>query len=185
MPVRRGGVHFLHVDMARFGDGDAGLADAARLDGRLAALAVRADAVERAGDDARRGGLAHAAHAGQHEGMGDAPGGKGVGQRPDQRFLADQPGEIGGAVFARQHAIGRALRRALGRLKAEGWFVAHRTKNWVAGLLQGGRRRRAAFEPMFGGGGTAGTTRSNRYGCFLPDLTGLARTASANLPGGI
>ena len=67
--------------------------------------------------------------------MGDAPGGKGVGQGPDQRFLPDQPGEIGGAVFARQNAIGRALRLALGRLKAEGWFVAHRTKNWDAGPL--------------------------------------------------
>ena len=44
---------------------------AAGLDGR-AARAVGPDAVQRPGDDAGRGGLADAAHAGQHEGMGDA-----------------------------------------------------------------------------------------------------------------
>ena len=47
----------------------------------------------------------------------------------DQRFLADQPGEIGRAVFAREHAIGFvALWRR--RIEAQGWFVAHRTGNW-------------------------------------------------------
>ena len=36
-------------------------------------------------------------------------------------------------------------------------------------------------------GGRLVTTRGEtRYGCFLPDLTGLARTSSAaNLPGGV
>ena len=101
-----GRVHLLHIDIAGFRDGDAGIADAAGMDGGLGPLAVRADAVERAGDDARGGGLAHAAHAGEHEGMGDAAGGEGVGQGAHQRFLPDQAGEIGGAVFARQDAIG-------------------------------------------------------------------------------
>ena len=67
--------------------------------------------------------------------MGDAAGGKGIGERLDERFLPDQPREVGRPVFARQNAIGRALRLALGRIKAEGWFVAHRTKNWDAGPL--------------------------------------------------
>ena len=80
--------------------------DAAGMDGRLGALAVRADAVQGAGDDAGGGGLAHPAHAREHEGMGDAAGGKGVGQGAHQRLLPDQAGEVGGAVFARQNAVG-------------------------------------------------------------------------------
>ena len=55
--------------------------------------------------------------------MGDAAGGEGVGQGAHQRFLPDQAGEIGRAVFARQDAVGLA---ALGRLEAEGGFlIAH------------------------------------------------------------
>ena len=50
-----------------------------RADGR-AALAVGADAVERARHDARRRRLADAAHAGEDEGMRDAAGGDGVGR---------------------------------------------------------------------------------------------------------
>ena len=48
------------------------VADAARLDGGLA-LPVGTDAVEAARDDTRRGGLAHAAHAGQHQACGMRP----------------------------------------------------------------------------------------------------------------
>ena len=79
------------------------------------ALAVRADAVERARDDARRRRLAHAAHAGEHEGMRDAARRERVRQRAHQRLLPDQAGEIGRAVFARQHAIGLGLLRRQGR----------------------------------------------------------------------
>ena len=56
--------------MAGFGDGRAGLANPARVDRRLGALAVRADAVERASDDAGGRRLADAADPGQHEGVG-------------------------------------------------------------------------------------------------------------------
>ena len=63
----------------------------------------------RAGDDARRRGLADPAHAGQHEGMGEPAGGDGVGQGADHRFLADQAGEVGRPVFARENLIGRLL----------------------------------------------------------------------------
>ena len=120
----RGRVHFQHVDVAAFGDGDAGLAYAAGMDGRLGALAVRPDAVERAGDDARGGGLSHAAHAGQHEGMGDAARGEGVGEGTDQRFLPDQPGEVLRPVFAGQNAIRLAF---LGRVdrESEVFIISH------------------------------------------------------------
>ena len=121
-----GGVHLLHIDIAGFGDGDAGLADAAGMDGGLGALAVRPDAVERARDDARGGGLAHAAHARQHEGMGDAAGGEGVGQGAHQRLLPDQAGEIGGAVFARQHAIGLGRRPGRETVFGHGRTIARR-----------------------------------------------------------
>jgi hypothetical protein len=102
----RGRIHLLHIDIAAFADRDAGLANTAGLDGRHCVLAVGSDAVQGAGDDARCRRLAHPAHAGQHEGMGDAPGGEGVRQGAHQRFLPDQAGEIGGAVFAGKDAIG-------------------------------------------------------------------------------
>ena len=83
------------------------------VDGRPVHRAVRQFVVERAGDDARGGGLADAAHAGQDEGLRDAAGGEGVRNGADHRLLADQVVEAGGAVFARQHAIMLAgLRRA-------------------------------------------------------------------------
>ena len=56
--------------MPVLGDGDAVVANAAGRD-RDAAVAVRAHAVERPGDDAGRRGLADAAHPGQHIGMRD------------------------------------------------------------------------------------------------------------------
>ena len=148
----RGGVHLLHVDMAALGDGDAGLAHAAGMDGRRRALAVRADAVQRARDDARRRRLAHAAHAGEHEGMGDAPGRERVGERLDQRLLPDQAGEILRAVFARQNAIGLrsarvACRRGRDRVP-DPWCDYSKAQRAVARirgdcLWKGGSRRPA------------------------------------------
>ena len=44
-------------------------------------------AVERLGQDARRGGLADAAHAGEEEGVRDAAGADGVAQRARDVFL--------------------------------------------------------------------------------------------------
>ena len=107
----RGGVHLDHVDMAVLGDGLAVLAHAAGID-RRAALAVGADAVQRAGDDAGGRGLADAAHAGEHEGVRDAARGDGVAQGAHHRLLADQGGEIDRTVFAGEYPIGK--RRLLG-----------------------------------------------------------------------
>jgi hypothetical protein len=114
--------------MAGFGDRNARLAHAAGLDGRRLALAVGADAVEGARDDARRRRLAHAAYARQHEGVRNAPRCERVGERFDERFLADETGEIRWAIFSRQNAIGRILPARFRRrgIKAQRRFVAHR-----------------------------------------------------------
>ena len=107
---------------------DAARAHAARLR-RRAALAVRAGAVEAARDDPGGRGLADAADAGQQEGVGDPAGGERVLQRADQRLLADQRREPGGAIGAGEDPIGGGalqlrLHRAGGgtrRQEAEGW----------------------------------------------------------------
>ena len=135
------------------------------------ALAVGPDAVERARDDAGGGGLAHPAHARQHEGMGDAAGGEGVGQGAHQRFLPDQAGEIGGAVFARQDAIGLGGRGGV----------------WPWGDYSKATPDRPVAAKRFETANFCGKVRARhdpnqiRYGCFLPDLTGLARASSAEL----
>ena len=131
-----GGIHFLHVDKARFGNRPAWLANAARIDGRRGALAVRSNAVEGAGDNARGGGLSHAAHAGQHEGVGDTAGGECVAQRADQGFLPDQPGEIGRAVFARQHTIRLGTHRGGGRAQRRpAWRRVVEAQTWLGSLV--------------------------------------------------
>ena len=80
-----------------------------------AALAVRAGAVQRAGDDAGGGRFADAADAGEHEGVGDAVQREGAAEGFDEGVLADQVVERRGAVFAGQHAVGgRSLRRRRG-----------------------------------------------------------------------
>ena len=78
-----GRVDLEHVHVAPFGDLDAGVADAAGIGGRALF------AVEAARQDARRRGLADAARAGEHEGLGDAPAGDSVAQRLRDRALAD------------------------------------------------------------------------------------------------
>ena len=101
-----GGVHLDHVDMARFENG--------RAVGRHFRHVDRGPAriVEGAGDEPRGRRLADAAHAGQHIGLGDAPGREGIGQGAHHRFLADQVGEGLRAVFAGEDAItgGRSRR---------------------------------------------------------------------------
>ena len=159
------------------------LADAAGIDGR-AALAVGPDAVEGAGEDAGGGGLADAAHAGEHEGMGDAAGGDGVGQGAHHRLLADQGGEVDGPVFAREDAIGEGGVRGF-----FGWLspCCHPlSAPWP--LRPGGRRARAARPPAARATGERvrdwHDPKRIRYGCFLPDLTGLATAPPTPAPRG-
>jgi hypothetical protein len=93
-----------HIDVAVLGDGGAVLANAAGID-RGPALAVPADAIQRAGDDARGGGLAHAADAREHEGVRKTPRFDGIAQGTHHRVLADQGGEIARPVLAGQHVV--------------------------------------------------------------------------------
>jgi hypothetical protein len=86
-----GRVHLHHVDMAALGDGLAVLA--APQGSVVGPPAVRPDAVQPLGDDARRRRLARAANAGQHEGLRDAVGLEGVLQGPHHGVLTDQVGK--------------------------------------------------------------------------------------------
>ena len=101
------------------------LADAAGL-GRRLPLAVGADAVERAGDDPRGGGLADAADAGQKERVRDPAGAQRVGQRPDQRRLADQLGQALRPVGPGEHPIGLGAPTA--RIERGWWLVGRRCR---------------------------------------------------------
>ena len=102
------GVQFHHIRMPIREDRLAFRANTARVR-RRAALAIHANAIQRAGNDARRGGFADAAHAGQQKGVMHAPLGKSVAQRAYQHILPDQIIEIRGPVFARQYAVARLL----------------------------------------------------------------------------
>ena len=184
----RGGVHLEHVRLALGQDGEAVVADAAGIGGR-AAGAVGPDAVQRAGDDAGGGGFADAAHAGQHEGVRDPAGGEGVAQDAHHRLLADQVVERRRPVFARQHPIGAACTgcglgaespNSPGPSGGGGASSCWRIVLEQAGHAGGVSRRGG---PLVVGDYTVGgrqTTRAEtRCGCFLPDLTGLARRPSA------
>ena len=102
-----GGVHLDHVDMSPFGNRDARLAHTAWCDGR-AALPVRADAVQRLGDQPRGRGLANPAHPGHQERMRQPLAPDRIAQRLHHGILTDQLGKGLGAIFAREHAIGLA-----------------------------------------------------------------------------
>ena len=127
------GVHLENVDVAVLADGDAVLAHTARFTGRPAG-AVGADAVQRAGDDARRAGLADAAHAGEDERMGQTIGGDRVGQGADHRILTDQFGEGLWPVLAGEDEVGR-VRLLVGHLSPSthprdvaGWEAGQATR---------------------------------------------------------
>ncbi len=100
-----GGIHLDHVDMAPLGDRAARLAGAAGADRRPAAP-VRADAVQRLGDQPRGRGLADPAHAGEQERMGQPVALDRIGQRLHHRLLADQLVEPLRTIFAGEDAIG-------------------------------------------------------------------------------
>ena len=81
-------IYFDDIHIAVLGDRPAGLAFAAGLDGG-AAPAVGPDAIDRPGENPRRGRLADPAHAGEQIGVGQAPAFDGVGQGAHQHLLAD------------------------------------------------------------------------------------------------
>ena len=115
------GVHLHHVHMggarngvampARRGESDGGLVDGVGV------------VIERAGDQARRGGFAHPAHPGHHIGVGDPARRERIGQRAHHRLLADQVVKGLRAVFARQHLIAGIILGRLGLKTGQGRAV--------------------------------------------------------------
>ena len=105
-----GGVHLDHVEMAALHDRLALHAERRHRDGRAGDRTVRQLIVERAGQDARGRGLAHAAHAGEDPRLRNAAGLERVRDRAHHRFLADEIVEGGRTILARQHAVAAALR---------------------------------------------------------------------------
>ena len=106
-----GGIEFQHIRVAAGHDGLAMVAGRVEMDGR--GVVALARIVEAAGEQARRGGLADAAHASEHEGMGNAARLERVRERADHGLLADQVGEEAGPVFAGENLIGLGLRANL------------------------------------------------------------------------
>ena len=100
-----GGVHFQHVDMTIFGNGQAVRAHTARIR-RRSPIAVGADAVQGTGDDARRRGFTDAPDAGQNIGLRQPIRVDGVSQGLHHGSLADQFGERGRTVLASKNLIG-------------------------------------------------------------------------------
>ena len=98
------GVHLHNIGVAVFGDGDTVGANTAGRGGFFA-VAIRPDAVEAARDDARRGGLADTANAGEQERMRNPPTRKRVGEGAHQHFLTDEVSEGRRAVFAGKDAV--------------------------------------------------------------------------------
>ena len=107
-----GGVKFEHVEVAPFDDRLAVTA----FDGEVFdAGAVNAVAlvVEGAGEQPGRGGLTDAAHAREHEGVGDTACRERVLQGADHGLLADQILECLRTVLARQHRVRSLVQRNL------------------------------------------------------------------------
>ncbi len=101
-----GGIHLDHVEMAALHDRLAMHAEHRHLHGRAGDRAVRQLVIERARQNARRRGLADAAHAGEDPGLRDAARLERVRDRAHHGVLADQVVERRRPVFARQHAVG-------------------------------------------------------------------------------
>src|SRR5690606_31018748 len=76
-----------------------------QFEGRPRSVAV--DEIEGTGEDAGGRRLAHAAHAGEDEGMVDAPGGESVAQGAHHCVLPDQIVKACRPVLPGEHDIGR------------------------------------------------------------------------------
>ena len=167
-----GGVDLDHVDAARTAAGQvaAGLALAARLGARTRL------AVQRAGQDAGRGGLATAARTGEQVGVVDPV----VGQRPLQRLgdvlLADDVGEgvrVGSAGTAPTGLPDAAS--PPDRAPGHGWLRGLRGRRPRAGLPVLDRRRSRT-----GRGRPSRTVRVRRRGRTLQAARPRARRPRVN-----
>ena len=141
-----GGVQLQHVHVPPLDDGAAVAAVHRQIDGgAMDGLALE---VQGPGQQAGGGGLAHPAHPGEHEGVGDPARSKGMGQGADHGLLADQVLEPTGAVLAGQHLIGGRTfgRRTFGGFG--GWRLRRRAAEHVGGgvvALRGGVVRRVGL----------------------------------------
>ncbi len=111
---------------------------------------IGAHAIQRPRNQPRRGGFANATRTGEDKSVRQPPAFDGVGERAHQSFLADQLAKSRGPVFPGENAV----------VLME--FFGH--QQWVLVTEVGDRYA---------------TRSKSRYGCFLPDLTGLARRSSA------
>ena len=113
----RSRIHLHHVEMPALENGAAVLAFLAHVEGGRSFAANRR-IVQSASDQPRGGGLAHAAHASEHIGLGDAARGKRIPQRLHHGVLADELGEQPRTVFAGERGMtdvgGRGRTRAVG-----------------------------------------------------------------------
>ena len=157
-----GGVHLDDVEGRAVGDGDAVAADAAGRGRRAVTGAVRADAVERLGEDARGARLAGAARPREDVGVGDLVGLDRVAQGARDVVLSDELGEGLGAVLAVERALHRTASVPRGREKK---VVAHPPSKRVL---------RASSPCASSGQATPRHMEWPAYRCFLPDLTGFA-----------
>ena len=99
----RGGVHLDHVEMPALENGPAMHALRRHVEGWTGG--ARRLVIERARDQPCGCGLADAAHAGQHIGLGDAPRSERVPERAHHGLLAYQLGEDLGPVFAGKRGV--------------------------------------------------------------------------------
>ncbi len=100
-------IHLDVIDKAARIDRGTRLAHATRR-GRDAARAVRPDAIERLGQDARQRGLAHAAGSGKQISMVQPAAMQSMRQRAHDVLLADERFKIPGAIFTGEDLIGHA-----------------------------------------------------------------------------
>ncbi len=140
----RGRVDFEHVERSSRGNFAAGVAGVVGLGGR----ALRA--VERFGENARRGGLSHAAHARKNVRVRHAIRLDRVRERLGDVLLADEVAERLRPVFSRDD------------------FIAHEND------CHSGRPVRISRAARRGTSGTPRHTKLTRYRCSLPGLAGFA-----------
>jgi len=144
--------------------------------------------IQAAGKDARGRRLANAADAGEHPGLRNAAGRKGVGDGADHRLLADQVVEGTRPVFSRENAIrcrgGLRFRRQERGLDVQSTIVRNRAlleprtvRKWLAVARVGHVSRSVANKAVRLQGRPEHTGRSRRW----HRLGGWTKTRSVSL----
>ena len=156
-----GGVHLDQIHEAALADFLAGGADPAR------AAADPLFAVQTAGQDARDGGLADPAGAGEQIGVVQAVLIQRVGERPGHMLLAHQLVEGARSIFAGENLVThRSPAKGLSGASGESRMLANLTGLRQREGRDGGRNWRPSRQPHPG-------TRVHCYRCSLPGLAGF------------